>query len=45
MTINVEVWINLESTNEPAKVTEGEFVFVAIDDEGTTRSVPIDSQP
>jgi len=45
MTINVEVWINLELTNEPAKVTEGEFVFVAIDDEGTTRSVPIDSQP
>lgn len=40
MTINVEVWINIESTNNPAKVTEGEFVFVAIDDEGTTRAVP-----
>jgi acyl-CoA thioesterase YciA len=40
MTISVEVWINIESTNEPAKVTEGEFVFVAIDDEGTTRAVP-----
>ncbi len=40
MTINVEVWINIESTNEPAKVTEGEFVFVAIDDDGKTRVVP-----
>ncbi len=40
MTINVEVWINIESTNKPAKVTEGEFVFVAIDDDGKTRAVP-----
>ena len=40
MTINVEVWINLESTNEPVKVTEGEFVFVALDDKGKTRTVP-----
>jgi len=40
MTINVEVWINIESTNKPVKVTEGEFVFVAIDDEGKTRPIP-----
>ena len=40
MTINVEVWINLESTNEPVKVTEGGFVFVALDDKGKTRTVP-----
>jgi len=40
MTINVEVWINLISTNDPIKVTEGEFVFVAIDDEGKKRVVP-----
>jgi acyl-CoA thioesterase YciA len=40
MTINVEVWINIESTNEPVKVTEGEFVFVAIDDEGKPRPIP-----
>lgn len=39
MTINVEVWINIESTNEPAKVTEGQFVFVAIDERGKTRTV------
>ncbi|WP_461481135.1 acyl-CoA thioesterase [Porticoccus sp.] len=42
MTINVEVWINIESTNEPAKVTEGQFVFVAIDDNGKTRTVKPD---
>lgn len=39
MTINVEVWINIESTNETAKVTEGQFVFVAIDEQGNTRVV------
>lgn len=39
MSINVEVWINIESTNEPAKVTEGQFVFVAIDENGNTRQV------
>ncbi|WP_461516274.1 acyl-CoA thioesterase [Porticoccus sp.] len=43
MTINVEVWINIESTNEPAKVTEGQFVFVAIDNKGNTRTVNMDS--
>ncbi|ARN73929.1 acyl-CoA thioesterase [Oceanicoccus sagamiensis] len=35
--INVEVWINEKKTFEPVKVTEGEFVFVAIDDSGRTR--------
>lgn len=44
MTINVEVWINIESTNKPAKVTEGQFVFVAIDDKGNTRKVPIQTE-
>jgi len=39
MTIKVEVWINLEFTNETAKVTEGQFVFVAIDEEGKTRTI------
>ena len=36
--INVEVWINPHK--EPVKVTEGEFVFVAIDENGRTRAVP-----
>jgi acyl-CoA thioesterase YciA len=40
MTISVEVWINLESNNKTAKVTEGEFVYVAINDQGNTRVVP-----
>ena len=35
--INVEVWINKKENFEPLKVTEGEFVFVAIDDNGRTR--------
>ena len=38
--INVEVWINPHK--EPVKVTEGEFVFVAIDENGRTRAVPDD---
>lgn len=37
--INVEVWIKHKITNDPAKVTEGEFVFVAIDNDGKTRSI------
>lgn len=36
--ISVEVWINPH--RNPVKVTEGEFVFVAIDDNGRTRAVP-----
>lgn len=37
--INVEVWINHKDTQERVKVTEGEFVFVAIDASGRTRPV------
>ncbi len=37
--IVVEVWINSKHDGEPIKVTEGEFVFVAIDDNGRTRSI------
>ncbi|MDQ2076952.1 acyl-CoA thioesterase [Marinimicrobium sp. ABcell2] len=36
----IEVWIKDCRTNETAKVTEGEFVYVAIDDNGRTRPVP-----
>lgn len=35
----VEVWIDAKSDGEPLKVTEGEFVFVAIDENGRTRSI------
>ena len=35
--INVEVWIQHKTSFEPTKVTEGQFVFVAIDDNGRSR--------
>lgn len=37
--IVVEVWINSQHDGEPIKVTEGEFVFVAIDQTGRTRAI------
>ncbi|MBD2857646.1 acyl-CoA thioesterase [Spongiibacter sp. KMU-158] len=37
--ISVEVWTLDFEDDEPVKVTEGEFVYVAIDDHGRTRSV------
>ena len=37
--IVVEVWINSPHDGEPLKVTEGEFVFVAIDENGRTRTI------
>jgi acyl-CoA thioesterase YciA len=40
MRIYVEVWISHKQTFEPVKVTEGEFVFVALDDNGKTRRLP-----
>lgn len=37
--IVVEVWINSQHDGEPIKVTEGEFVFVSIDENGRTRTI------
>lgn len=37
--ILVEVWIKHKKTQEPQKVTEGEFVFVALDENGRTRTL------
>ena len=37
--IIVEVWINSPRDGGPLKVTEGEFVFVAIDENGRTRTI------
>ena len=37
--IVVEVWINSQHDGEPIKVTEGEFVYVAIDENGRTRAI------
>lgn len=38
--INVEVWITRPMQTEKVKVTEGEFVLVAIDENGRTRHIP-----
>lgn len=38
--ILIEAWIDDDHQAEPSKVTEGEFVFVAIDDHGNKRNVP-----
>ena len=39
--IEVEVWIsNLSTENKLRKVAEGVFVFVAIDDKGSSRELP-----
>lgn len=40
--INVEVWVTVKDGFEQMKVTEGEFVFVAIDKSGRTRLVSED---
>ena len=37
--ILVEVWIKSPTILEASKVTEGEFVYVAIDDNGRTRGI------
>ncbi|MET0377778.1 MAG: acyl-CoA thioesterase [Spongiibacteraceae bacterium] len=37
--INVEAWITAKDSFDQVKVTEGEFVFVAIDQKGRTRLV------
>lgn len=40
MTIGVEVWALPATQSEKYQVTEGTFVFVAIDEEGRPRQVP-----
>lgn len=40
MTIAVEAWTEVLATGEKYCVTEGTFIFVAIDDEGKPRPVP-----
>ena len=39
MQIGVEVWVSNPVTNEMSKVTDGVFVFVAIDERGRTRVI------
>lgn len=40
MTIAVEVWTICSATGSRSQVTEGTFVFVAIDEKGKPRQVP-----
>ncbi|CAI8432003.1 MAG TPA: acyl-CoA thioesterase [Halieaceae bacterium] len=35
----IEVWINSQHDGEPIKVTEGEFIYVAIDSARRTRAI------
>ncbi|HYH23556.1 MAG TPA: acyl-CoA thioesterase [Azospirillum sp.] len=41
--VRVETWVRRHRTGEPVKVTEGEFTFVAIGDDGRPREVPRDT--
>lgn len=45
MTVHVEAWILRQPSGEHQKVTEAEFVFVAIDDEGRSRPLPSSALP
>ena len=40
MTIHVEAWARRDYTEHQDMITEGEFVFVAIDKSGQPRPVP-----
>jgi acyl-CoA thioesterase YciA len=37
--LNIEVWASYSSERTVTKVTEGTFIFVAIDDRGRTRAI------
>lgn len=39
ITINVEVWIRHRTTFELIKVTEGEFIFVSLNDDGRPKAI------
>ena len=40
ITVHVEVWARRHRIDEVVKVTEGTFVYVAIDEDGRPRAVP-----
>ncbi|MDO6735569.1 acyl-CoA thioesterase [Octadecabacter sp. 1_MG-2023] len=40
MRIHVDVWARSRFSNDGAKVTEAEFVFVALDESGNPRALP-----
>lgn len=45
MKINVEVWTLDRTARTPRKVTEGLFIYVAMDEQGRIREVPEQSTP
>lgn len=45
MRINVEVWETADPCRPPKRVTEGQFTYVAIDEQGKPRPVPEDVCP
>lgn len=40
ITVHIDTWVRRRATGENLKVTEGDFVFVAIDEQGQPRPVP-----
>jgi len=42
MTVHTEVWVTRQPSGERAKMTEAEFVFVAVSDDGSKRELPKD---
>jgi acyl-CoA thioesterase YciA len=40
LTINIEVWTNIHLPTQSKKVTDGVFIYVAIDDDGHPHALP-----
>ncbi len=40
MTVHIETWAKRRLTTDQVKVTEGHFVYVAIDEQGRPRALP-----
>lgn len=40
VTTNIEVWVRRRNVDAQVKVTEGEFTYVAINDDGTPKPLP-----
>ena len=40
ITVNIEAWAQTRSQDQRIKVTEGEFIFVALDEDGRKRPLP-----
>lgn len=45
LTVSVETWVRRHRSAEVVRVTEGTFVYVAIDDQGRPRELPAPGQP